>query len=83
MKGSELSVWFSVNLENIETYHSFRRLWLISGVKLMEIDSNFFFSEGCNKKWCVFFFFFRANQLRLHKRQPMSLASEELGNYSA
>ena len=55
MKGSELSAWFSVKLENIETYHNSRRLCLISGVKLMEIDSNFFFSEGCNKKWCDFF----------------------------
>ena len=34
--------FFSPYLENLGKYHFFRQLWLVLGVKLMEINSNWF-----------------------------------------
>ena len=39
-----------VNLENI-VYHCFRQLWLVLGVKLMEINSNLFSRKEFWKVW--------------------------------
>ena len=42
--GMEFLAWLSKknNLENIGKYHFSRQLWLVLGVKLMEINSNLF-----------------------------------------
>ena len=46
-KGIKSSIQFRLGfiypfLENIGKYHFFRQLWVVLGVKLMEIDSNLF-----------------------------------------
>ena len=34
--------WLNSFLENLGKYHFFRQLWLVLGVKLLEINSNWF-----------------------------------------
>ena len=43
--------FWCIYLENIEKYHVLKQLWLVLGVKLMEINSNLFSRYGKKHTW--------------------------------